>query len=235
MTVYIAFRRGNWLYRFASALWWFGGRGALQRLCRWLQADSWMECSLYFSVQCVKDPYCLLCSKSRGFRPGDGSNYHYLSVSADAQNGVRALVDAPFAKPEAWVLLRMPLVTDGEARSFFDCIGPKRCGYNEAGAVVNFFPLPCAPSVGVGADNRWQDSQAFFCSELLTAFLQSLSSPSGSKLREALALTPRMTTPQLLMARLLECFPDLREQHYIIDPHASNKQLQHVPWAELTR
>lgn len=201
MTVYVAFRRGNYFYAAALAILWkrvVPAGGLLRRLLRAVVRDTWMESALYFTSPCTGRA-CTLCAVN-GVRPATG--YHYLTVSATPQNGVRALVDQRFDKPDAWLFMRMDGVGENDCLRFFREVGHGRT-YNARGARVNF--LPCCGNVGL-RDNNWQAAPSFFCSEMLTAFLQSHGYDMG--------LQPCKVTPQRLAVSLVERF---QVEQYAVD------------------
>jgi hypothetical protein len=224
MTVYALFRRGNYLFALLAGLVLGGSsssssnerqearRARLRRLAAWFGRESWMESALYFTSACSGGG-CALCRVNAGGRRLTRRTHHVMTVRIDATHGVRALVDEEFEKPEAWLFVELSAVRESEARAFFDYIAKHVTGYNAAGYMYNF--LPCGPSIGVQADNNWRSATRFFCSEMLTAFVQTHRYPMG--------LVPCKTTPQQLLVALLTSFPVLVSKQFVLNPGPGDK------------
>lgn len=199
MTVFIVFRRGYYLLRLASGLVPFLPLKSL--VMRW-SAPHWIQCALYFTVPCTSG--CRLCKYSQATQR---KSYHVLTVRADDVEGVRAMVDEVFEKPEAWLFLELPGVNESRARAFFDHI-QQVATYNFPGFLYNFLPWPFGTRHGVQADNNWKEAKSFFCSEMLTAFVQT----HGFDMK----LTPCLVTPQLLLSSLIQHHPQLAGKQKVL-------------------
>lgn len=196
MVVYIAFRRGNWLYRLAAGL----VPSVLARPARHLVADSWMRCALWFSTKCATGGPCRYCRHSCSKQTARKRGYHLVQLELDASADSSPLVttvDAPVDKPEAYLLLKVN-VPDTVAAAFWTERKRAASVYNATGLMFNFMPwwVRLGPPVGIRSAAEIHTASSFFCSELLTAFL--LNQPAYAHL----GLVPCCTTPQQLFDAL---------------------------------
>lgn len=200
MTVYAVFRRGNFLYALLLALlpaWLTPEDGWVRRFVRSLTRDTWMACSLQSTAPCSRGvgrscEFCTLHGSAGGRR------YHVLTVTADDENEVRAVVDASFPKPEAWLFVRLDRVSEASAQAFFrEVVAGKGFNFNR---LYNF--VPCCGTHGL-RDNNHRHAGTFFCSEMLTAFVQANGYDMG--------LVPCKTSPQMLAVELIARFPELEQ------------------------
>lgn len=195
MVVYIAFRRGTWVHRLLAPFAPTAVRHALSSLA----SLTWVQCMLVFTVRCVPEK-CTYCKRSASPSVDyiqQTRKCHLLTVAVD-EYGLHAGVDIAFDKNEAWMFLKLPKVMDSDALSFWRArdAGPK--AYNVEGGLFNFMPWWIrlgGETVGIKADNDIANAKSFFCSELLTAFVQLNKYPLG--------LTPCETTPQQLLDALV--------------------------------
>lgn len=206
MTCWIALRRGSWWLRMAVEIvfkWEW-----LYALIRATGAISWMHSALIFTHQCGagsngSNQTCSLCLRTT---PGARS-YHTMMLSTDPARGVQAMIDSKFERPEVWMFVRLAGISDQQALAFWQKVNRK--GFNQRGMWVNFLPCTRRP-VGIQADNDIDVADSVLCSEMITAFLQSNGYPMN--------LTPCTTTPQLMLNTLLDAYPKLRTEQYIIHP-----------------
>jgi hypothetical protein len=220
MTVFVAFRRGNWLYRMLRGFWQPSSAMTTSRwarLTRWIshatQPDSWMECALYYKAACgasTNPAGCAFCRRKLLNTPGPtalAQHPHLIAVSVDPHRGVCLEIDKRLEKgSEAWMFLHLSSLSDQQAADFTRAvqarqdIAPK---YNMRGILYNL--LPFGHNYGVQLDCDWRNqatAHGFFCSELITTFLQTHGF-------ERMGLVPCQTTPQQLLSRLLAAYPAL--------------------------
>ena len=102
MTVYLAFRRGNWLWAFLDILFaplsfLRGGSVGLWFVRTFLCANSWMRSALYFTVPCGSN-----CTIPHG--PNDpkvnGRSHRLLMYADQEHHEILATVDEPFDLPK---------------------------------------------------------------------------------------------------------------------------------------
>jgi len=203
MVVYVGFRRGNWAYRTVAPFLPFKSDVVRKVLCAMVH-DSWMQCALVFTTACSQNQGCAFCphSEAKANLPKvKKRKYHLLTIRLDDEaDGVVTGVDSDFDKADAWVLIRLADITDRQAAAFWQSrsVGDKT--YNTTGLLYNFMPwwVRLGDTVGVKADNDITRARGFFCSEMITAFLQQ------HKPYAQLGLVPCETTPQQLYDALSE-------------------------------
>jgi len=194
MVVYVGFRRGNWLYRMAAPLLPFVPKAWIRSVV----ADSWMQCALLFTCPCA-GVQCTYCPHSPKASKGvaQARKYHMLTIRMDdEQNGIVTGVDVEVDKPDAWVLVRVANISDTQAMAFWQSQSDKE--YNTEGMLFNFLPSWIrmgGGTVGVKATN--DPARGFFCSEMVTVFLQKHKGYTN------LGLVPCETTPQQLYDALV--------------------------------
>lgn len=223
--IFLAWRRGNWLYQFVGLMLTpkpvpdevrrapteeerITKRESLfYRVFRRAVADTWMSCAIVFTKACSGSSSCRLCSSSsaRGVatRRSRGGGPH-LVLLVVREEGAMLLVDEPFDDDDAWLFVRLD---DGLATAAWtfsqQVVGTP---YNLQGSIYNFVPRVMRPSfsapVGVGETNELDPERGLFCSEMVTAFVKMHVLPD-------LDLVPCKTTPQQLLDKVLERSPFL--------------------------
>ena len=210
MTVYLCLRRGKWASRMMAIG--MPCNNWLMRRLRRMGSASWMSCAVTFTQECRGgvDKQCEFCANPLS-KPADAKKrgYHTLTLDANPEHGVQALVDQPLDdRPECFLWIELPAVTNAAALKFFKLTSDLK--YNYGGFVYNFMTWPWGRSNGVQADCDVSRVKRVFCSEAICAFLQV----SGY----AMDLVPCTTTPQQLAEALVYRYPALVKLQFHINP-----------------
>lgn len=224
--IFLAWRRGNWLYQFAGLMVApkpvpgevrrmptdeeraIKHSSLFYRVFRRAVADSWMGCAIVFTKACSGN-HCRLCtaSSARGMcaRRGRGGGPH-LVLLVVREDGAAWVVDEPFDDNDAWLFVRLDDGLETAAWTFAQEV--KGCSYNLAGSVYNFVPRLLRPMlsgpVGVDESNEIDPQRGLFCSEMATVFVRK-------HVIKDLDLIPCQTTPQQLLDTVLTRNPFLQQ------------------------
>ncbi len=200
MVVMVGFRRAKWFYRFSrEILGWIPGVNTWLRNHQGIFGpDVWYLTALFFSQPCG-GKNCKWCPKRDETLPVHTKNTPHMikMTSTDELNkGVHATVDCPLDKAEAWVFIKLNS-NENRAHTFFMDEGHK--GYNGRGAVFSQLGI-C--SRGVQSDLNTSVVSSFFCTELVSTFVQGCD---GHQYK----LAPCETTANDLFQRMNQTHPPL--------------------------
>lgn len=228
MTVYLASRRGNWL--FALICFVFGTNfrwcGPLRRLLRWLARDTWMSSSICVTMRCRGAINCTVCRRLG--RNQDSESGHVLLARLDPvkPRALQVEIDCAFDDPSAWLFIRLAKCSNEQAITFFS--EHEETTYNHVGQMRNFVGLPridvCAPAccrskasgygstffapVGVKLGEKTNTHTPFFCSEFAATLL--------AECKYELGVAPCLTTPQMLVTLLADHYPIEIDQQFTL-------------------
>lgn len=241
MPVFLAMRRGNWLFSGVCQLFGTNMRAHpwLRAVVKWFVSDSWSSSSLVLTTTCTNG--CTFCKRTRShFRSAGHVVHFHLDKSGDhAGDALVVDIDADFGDRDAWLFLQLDAATCTKESLLTFMDQHKRVRINHAGIWRNFIGIPswrdwlpegCVrpalthgwafrSPIGAATSASMDEEAEYFCSELVGTYMQQ----HGYKLDQV----PARLTPQLLLASVANNSEMFDVNQYVIGEHANESTIYH--------